>query len=292
MDKSKKARALVRAQLKRSDDLLNQEQVDEVTLQVDEVTLQVDDYNNKIFKLMTEDKVGEDENSLIEPSDAVSSGSSSDATSVTGNLRASNNLKYPKITNRKYEGDLKEWLGFWAQFKNMHEDPQLPVSEKFQYLVQSITKRSKAYGVVSSYPQADDNYIKVIEALKKRLGKEEILVEVYVRELLKLFINNNQNSKTKRLSIMFDTLEPHLRSLKFLGVTREKYAAMLFSLVEFSLPDKTLQTWQRSYLNCFQMENHFVCCIQTTDTQLRITRAPTNCQGNRCPGGEVTDPPG
>ncbi|KAF2891340.1 hypothetical protein ILUMI_14833, partial [Ignelater luminosus] len=187
-------------------------------------------------------------NRVIEPSDAVSSVPGSDVTSVIGNVRASNNIKYPKITIKKFEADLKEWLEFWAQFKNIHEDPQLPVSGKFQYLVQSTTKGSKAYGVVFSYPQDDDNYIKVIEALKKRFRKEEILVEVYVRELLKLVINNNQNPKTKGLSVMFDTLKSHLRSLESLGVTREKYAAMLFPLVECSLSDETLQAWQRSYL--------------------------------------------
>ncbi|KAF2880734.1 hypothetical protein ILUMI_25434 [Ignelater luminosus] len=38
------------------------------------------------------------------------------------------------------------------------------------------------------------------------------------------------------------------RSVEFPGVTREKYVAMLFPLVESSLPDETLQAWQRSYM--------------------------------------------
>lgn len=116
---------------------------------------------------------------------------------------------------------------------HIHEDQQLPISEKCQFLVQSITKGSKACGVVSSYPQTDHNYNKLIETLKKRFGREDMLVEVYVCELLKLVINNNLHSKSKGLSVMFDTLESYLRSLETLGVT--------------SLPDEILQAWQRSY---------------------------------------------
>ncbi|XP_031341110.1 uncharacterized protein LOC116169222 [Photinus pyralis] len=216
MDKLKKARAPVRTQLTRLintiGDLLNQESVDELRLQVKLESLhenarKIDDYDNHILELMAEDdNIGEDsqeteflaqeeyresyrmakirtenyfEGKRVATNDKASNVVVSEGLSSTVNLRTPHNTKYPKITIKRFEGDLRELLGFWAQFKNIHEDPQLPVSEKFQYLVQSITKGSKAYGVVSSYPQADDNYSKVIEALKKRFGKEEILVEVY-----------------------------------------------------------------------------------------------------------------
>ncbi|KAF2904418.1 hypothetical protein ILUMI_01755 [Ignelater luminosus] len=198
----------------------------------------IDDYHNKILEPMIEDdQVGEDvqeiefflpeeeyresyrtpktkvenyfekKSSVIEHSHTVFSVPSSNANSLIGNLLTC-------VKQHKDSG------------LNSRIYTKTPLLEKFQYLVQSITKESKAYGVVSSYPQADDNYIEVIEALKKKFGKEEILDEVYVRELLKLVINNNQNPKTKGLSVMFDTLESHLRSLEFLGVTREKYVAM------------------------------------------------------------------
>ncbi|KAB0805659.1 hypothetical protein PPYR_02629 [Photinus pyralis] len=247
MDKLKKARAPVRTQLTRLintiGDLLNHESVDELTLQVKLESLhenarKIDDYDSNILELMAEDdNIGEDsqeteflaqeeyresyrmakirtenylEGKRVATNDKASNVVVSEGFSSTVNVRTPHNTKYPKITIKRFEGDLKEWLGFWAQFKNIHEDPQLPVSEKFQYLVQSITKGSKAYGVVSSYPQADDNYSKVIEALKKRFWLK-------------------------------------YTSLESLGVTREKYAAMLFPLVESSLPNETLQAWQRSY---------------------------------------------
>ncbi|XP_074028329.1 uncharacterized protein [Leptinotarsa decemlineata] len=47
------------------------------------------------------------------------------------------------------------------------------------------------------------------------------------------------------LSNLYDKLETQLRALESLGVTSEKYAAMLFPLVESALPAEVLRTWER-----------------------------------------------
>ncbi len=44
--------------------------------------------------------------------------------------------------------------------------------------------------MVESYPLTSENYPKVVSALEQRFGRKELLVEVYVRELLKLIIVN------------------------------------------------------------------------------------------------------
>jgi len=49
---------------------------------------------------------------------------------------------------------------------------------------------TRARDLVEGYPQTDDNYAKVIKALNERFGKDKLLIQVYVRELLKLVINN------------------------------------------------------------------------------------------------------
>ncbi len=75
-----------------------------------------------------------------------------------------------------------------------------------------------------------------------------MLVGVYVRELLKLVINNNGQSEGHSVSKVYDMLETQLRALESLGMTSEKYASMMYPLVESSLPEETLQAWQRSPL--------------------------------------------
>ena len=117
--------------------------------------------------------------------------------------------KLRKIEIRKFNGDLREWLGFWTQFEKIHEDSTLHDSDKFQYLVQSMVTGTRACQLVSSYPQAAANYPLVIAALKDRFGDKVLLLltEVYVRQLLRLVIKNvNGRSKAGPLSVMYDEL--------------------------------------------------------------------------------------
>lgn len=156
--------------------------------------------------------------------------------------------RLPKIELKKFNGELTEWLGWWSQFRKIHQDDELDPSDKFQYLLQSMTIGSRARDLVESYPQTGENYPKVITALKDRFGKDDLLVEVYVRELLKLVIEN-VNTKEKKLCKMYDKLESHLRALETLGVTSDNSAAILFPMVESSIPDDILRAWLRSPLS-------------------------------------------
>jgi len=74
-----------------------------------------------------------------------------------------------------------------------------------------------------------------------------MLVEVYVRELLKLILHNAMKPNEKiRLASLFDKIESQLRALESLGVTTDRCSAMLYPLVESSLPEELLRTWQRN----------------------------------------------
>lgn len=90
------------------------------------------------------------------------------------------------------------------------------------------------------------NYPKAIASLKDRFGRDHLLVEVYVRELLKMVISNACKKDKVDILKTFDKLESHLRALDSLGVTTDKCAAMLYPIVESSLPEELLRTWQRS----------------------------------------------
>ncbi|UYV82886.1 hypothetical protein LAZ67_22001235 [Cordylochernes scorpioides] len=85
--------------------------------------------------------------------------------------------------------------------------------EKEQDLAMKVGTRAER--LVKSYPLTEANYPKVIEALKDRFGDKVILTEVYVRQLLKLVINNQNSS-------------------------------FLYPLVESSLPEELIRVWQRS----------------------------------------------
>ncbi|XP_045482841.1 uncharacterized protein LOC123686673 [Harmonia axyridis] len=168
----------------------------------------------------------------------------SDETSNVCSTHTKRKLKLPTIEFKKFGGDIRDWLPFWSQFKRIHNDEDLPVEDKFQYLLQAMIPNSRARQLVESYPPSGDNYPKVIESLESRFGRKDLLVEVYVRELLKLVLTSIGNRN--KLSFLYDKLESQLRSLETLDVTSDTCAAMLYPLVESCLPEDLIRVWQRS----------------------------------------------
>ncbi|UYV70876.1 hypothetical protein LAZ67_8000946 [Cordylochernes scorpioides] len=129
-------------------------------------------------------------------------------------------------------------------------DPTRSVQEglsEVQYLVQSMRAGTRADRLVRSYPLTTENYPKVVKTLQNRFGDKVTLVDVYVRHLLKLVINNARK-KTLTLESLYDQVESHLRALESLGVTTQQNASFLYPLVESSLPEDLLRIWQRSAL--------------------------------------------
>ncbi|GFR28640.1 transposable element Tc1 transposase [Trichonephila clavata] len=129
-------------------------------------------------------------------------------------------------------------------FCRVHEDKNLR-KEKFQYLLSSLKPRTKARDIAESYPPSKGNYLKVIYLLKSRFGRKDLLIEVYIRDLLALV-----NSKSYiKLTDLYDKLGSYLRALETLGVTTSNYVVMLYPVVETCLPVEILKAWDRYRLN-------------------------------------------
>ncbi|UYV75223.1 hypothetical protein LAZ67_12002969 [Cordylochernes scorpioides] len=146
--------------------------------------------------------------------------------------------KLPKFEIRKFDGELINWLPFWAQFEKIHEDTELHDADKFHYLVQSMQSNTRARELIESYPQTAENYAKAVQALKQRYGQKDLLVEIYVRELLKLMMANVRTPPDERRSVakLYDKLETQLRSLESLGVDTKENTAWLFPMIESYSP--------------------------------------------------------
>ncbi|XP_054265924.1 uncharacterized protein LOC128988558 [Macrosteles quadrilineatus] len=184
------------------------------------------------------------QNVLQQSNDVVSAHSGSCC-----NNASKKKFKLPKIEIKKFDGELINWLPFWSQFSKIHSDSDIDSEDKFQYLLQSIVTGSRAFDVVQSFPPTGANYPKAIECLKARFGKDDLLVEVYVRELLKIVLQNALGGKnTMNLQSLYDKLESHMRALDTLGVTTDKCSSMLYPLVESCMPEDLLRAWQRSPL--------------------------------------------
>ncbi|GFQ94175.1 gag-Pol polyprotein [Trichonephila clavata] len=104
------------------------------------------------------------------------------------------------------------------------------------------TTKDKAFDFVQSYHVSKGEYKTVIKNLKTRFADDKMLIELYVRELLKLILNQSHNMS---FTDLVDQLDTYLRCLENLGVTKEKYACMLYPLVEASIPEQILIAWER-----------------------------------------------
>ena len=155
-------------------------------------------------------------------------------------------FKLPTIEFKKFDGNIRDWLSFWSQFKKIHEDPNIDDSDKIEYLVQATVPNSRARRLVESFPTMGENYNKIIEGLKSRFGREDLQIEVYVRQLLNLILKNAMTRGKVDLSTLYDTIETQLRALETLGITSRNCAAILFPLIESCLPQDLLRAWQRS----------------------------------------------
>ncbi|GFV49312.1 putative RNA-directed DNA polymerase from transposon X-element, partial [Trichonephila clavipes] len=135
---------------------------------------------------------------------------------------------------------------FWSQFEKVHLDTTISEEDKFQYLLQCVVPDSKAARLVSSFPPTKDNYSKEIMQLKERFGRDELLVQKYVRDLLSIVIKNAAVRIKVDLSELYDLLESKLMALESLGRTKEKFSEFLEPLVESCLPETLLRAWERS----------------------------------------------
>lgn len=279
MDQKKKHRKVLRTTFTRTakelDELLSMQEVEvrRIKVSLDNLRQKIDDLrkvDGEIYNLLLEDDANE-EDLLTEMESSDSYGKKftdlnirceermqPESTDAVGNEVASvisgnsrNNVagrrrfKLPTLESKKFDGGIKEWLPFWSQFQKVHDDPDIDLNDKVEYLIQATIPGSRARQLVDSFPATGSNYRKMIDCLFSRFGREDLQIEVYVRELLKLVINNTSSGNKKDLSLLYDNIETQLRSLETLGITSDKYAAMLFPLVESSLPSDLLRVWQR-----------------------------------------------
>ncbi|PRD22257.1 UNVERIFIED_CONTAM: hypothetical protein NCL1_49558 [Trichonephila clavipes] len=147
---------------------------------------------------------------------------------------------------KKSAGDPKEFLTFWRIFSKIHESDELSEIDKFQYLYQAMVPESKVAGLVFRFPKTSENYCKAVQQLKMKFGRGDLLVQIYVRDLLFLVMKNATAGRNSDLASMYNMLETKLRALESLGHTKEKFADFLEPLVESCLPESVLRAWEES----------------------------------------------
>jgi len=99
--------------------------------------------------------------------------------------------------------------------------------------------------LVRSYPPYNENYVAAVKRL-----------ESYVKELLSLVLNKNQD-----FSELVNKIENYIRCLEALKVATDKFSYMLYPLVEAALPEEILRAWNRHGLRSDFSERESVASI-------------------------------
>ncbi|XP_045541691.1 uncharacterized protein LOC106718201 isoform X2 [Papilio machaon] len=149
-------------------------------------------------------------------------------------------FKLPTLDVKKFDGHIKNWLPFWGQFKKIDADDSIDECDKLQYLCQSMEPGTGVRKFVENFPIQQKSYISCLEELKSRYAREDLLIQLYVRELLTLVLKKENN-----LTYLYDNICSHLRSLEVLNVTSDKYSPFLLPIVESALPSDILRVWER-----------------------------------------------
>ncbi|XP_031351409.1 uncharacterized protein LOC116176791 [Photinus pyralis] len=150
-------------------------------------------------------------------------------------------IKLPKLDLRVFNGELEEWLGWGAHFEKI-DKASLDDAEKFQYLVQALAGPAKE--LVLGFPPTSENYPKALNSLKERYGNQDLLGELYTRDLLQLCIR--QSKSRQDILQIHDKVETALRSLESLQINMKDCAPIITPLVESTLPEETLKAFRRA----------------------------------------------
>ncbi|GBN07103.1 hypothetical protein AVEN_25027-1 [Araneus ventricosus] len=193
MDSLKKRRSAAHINFTKTANLLKEELKKDASdkgilrvklIRLQEYLINLKDYDDKIITLLADSAADEDALSAeMEGCDKysdefhVSTGIMDEKlkknTGRTGSISADDSVtvkekkcyKLRKIEIKSFDGELINWLSFWAQFRKIHEDESPEECDKFHYLLQSMLPGTRARELMESYPLTSDNNQKAISAL-------------------------------------------------------------------------------------------------------------------------------
>ena len=148
-------------------------------------------------------------------------------------------LRLPMIQLFQYDGKPRSWLSFWSQFSLIDGDASIRREDKYQYLLSSLKEGSKPRLLVEKFQPI--GYAAAVQHLKTRFGNPDILIETYVRDLIKLVVSQNH----AQISVLYDQIESYLRALEVLGIEKKTFSPVLYPLIESCLPKEYILNWER-----------------------------------------------
>ena len=94
-------------------------------------------------------------------------------------------VKLPKLSLKRFNGDLTKWTTFWDTFKSaVHDNPTLTNIDKFNYLNSLL--ESAAAEAIAGLTLTSAYYEEAIATLRRRFGNKQLIVNRHMDLLLNL----------------------------------------------------------------------------------------------------------
>ena len=216
--------------------------------------------DSEILELVTEDEVENEieqadvfkerlQRAVIDAGNAIKTKDKSPDSTPVASSRASSPLlpstspglhatkvKLPKLSLKKFTGDLTKWPTFWNSFESsIDRNPGLSDVDKFNYLNSLL--EGPACEAISGLKLTAANYGEAIAILKKRFGNKQQIIAKHMEVLLNVDMVTSQHN-LRGLRQLYDSVESQVRGLKALGVPPESYGSLLSSIIMNKLPQE------------------------------------------------------
>ncbi|XP_040069808.1 uncharacterized protein LOC120842711 [Ixodes scapularis] len=174
---------------------------------------------------------------------------------------ATSKVKLPKLELQRFGGAATDWQPFWEQYKQaIHDNDSLSNAEKFLYLRSALT--GKAASAIAGIQATGENYDTVVELLRERFGRTDVLIQEHLSQLLDLPAVRH-SSEVSGLRRLYDHLQRNMAALTALGVKSDTYGAMLCSALLRMLPGELVI----DYHKCRRLTDKEDDCIKIESLQ-------------------------
>jgi len=151
------------------------------------------------------------------------------------NFKEAMHIKLPKLNLAKFTGNTADFLTFWSSFETaIHNNKSLDPVDKFNYLKSFLAP--EPLKCIEGFSVTASNYEKVIDILKQRYGREDLLVNVHLNKLLNI-TPLKHSSDIKMLRKIYDDIQINIRSLESLNVSLDSYGSLLSPILLKILPE-------------------------------------------------------
>ena len=142
-----------------------------------------------------------------------------------GPVSLQHQIKLPRLTLKRFNGNVTKWIAFWDLFNSaVHSNPSLSNVDKFTYLHSLLdTSADKA---IAGLTLSSANYEEAVATLKQRFGNPQLIIDKHM---------NSTESNVRGLralesfgslltSILMDKLPSEIRIIISRELTKEKWS--------------------------------------------------------------------